>query len=268
MEVALTPDDPGFVDVHQLRVEHGWFDVAKGLRKTLAGHLLVVGGAMLSCGLIAALIVSLMHEKKTGKSANLAFEAGVWLGIGLLCISVLWGYGKILLGMWMCLKHAPERCGAKWVMFVSITCLITGPAFNVASSFGGINKQPEFRRGPNEFKLPEFSPSVRNLQIACNVVGMLGYVMFVLFLRAVARCFGDAQRASTVMAFLIFQGVLFAASLYVILLEPMLLIDEPMVPIGIGLGWICSGLWFLYLLASIRRCIIDGMEYTHSPLSL
>lgn len=267
MEVALTPDDPTFVDVHQLRVEHGWFVVAKGLMKILFGHLLIIFGSGLSAGLVVVLALSLMGDKKAGKSTNLAFEAGVWIGVGLLLISVLWGYGKILLGMWMCLKHAPERCGAKWVMFLSMSCLVTGPAFDVASSIGGVNKQPEFRRGPKEFKLPEFSPSVRNLQIACSAVSTLGYVMFVLFLRSVARCFGDVQRASTVMAFLVFQGLLLVASLYVVLLEPMLLLDEPMVPIAIGLGWLGSGLWFLYLLVSIRRCVVDGMEYSYSPLA-
>jgi hypothetical protein len=264
MSVALSPDDPGFVDVHQLRLEAGWFEVAKGLSKVLVGHLLLIVGAAACGGLVALVAYGLMAER-AGKTTNLAFEAVCYLGLGLLCISSLFGYGKILVGMWKCLKHAPERCGARWVMFACITCLVMGPTLNSAASLGGVSRQPEFRRGPREFRLPEFSPSVRNLQVASSAVGTLSYVLFLLFLRAVARCFGDTARATHVLTYLFVQAILFAGTLYVLFLEPDKLL-EPLTLVLLGGGWVISFFWYLYLILSIRLCIGQGIKYMLSPL--
>ncbi len=266
MNVALSPDDPGFVDIHQLRLEHCWQDVGKALTKILVGHLLIILGTITSAGLIALFVISL--TKKDGKGVNLAFEAVCWLAVGLLCICVLWGYGKILLGQWMCLKYAPERCGARWVMFACITCMLMGPTCNTICSFGGVQQAADFRRGPRDFKMPKFDPSVRNMQIGCSAISLLSYVLFMIFLRSVARCFGDTGRATHVVIFLLVQAALFALSVFIVYdtIEEQKLRFDPEILMFLGIGWLVSGIWYLYLIFSIRMCIKEGLQWLQSPL--
>jgi hypothetical protein len=267
MNVALTPDDPGFIDLHQLRLEHCWLDVRKALTKILVGHLLIILGAAAS-GALVVLFVWSLQQKDQPKAINLAFEAVCWLALGLLALCSLWGYGKILLGQWMCLKYAPERCGARWVMFACITCMLMGPTFNTISTIGGVKQPPEIRRGPREFRLPKIDPSVRNMQISATAVSLISYVLFMIFLRSVARCFGDTGRATHVMVFLFVQAVLFLTTLYVAydMITELKMRFDPEFLIAIGLGWLISGLWYLYLIFSIRMCISEGMELMRSPL--
>jgi hypothetical protein len=266
MSVALTPDDPGFVDVHQLRLEAGWFDVAKALTRVFLGHLVIVGGTIIGIGIVVLVALSLAESaRKSTKTVNIAFEFACWGGLGFAFLSVLYGYGMIFVGQWRCLKNAPERCGAKWLMLACITCLLMGPALNTMCSLGGVQEAPQFRKGPGEFKLPQFSPSVRNMQIAGTGIGMLSQLLFLWFLRSVARCFGDEGRMLHVTVFVIVQALLFGAVIYVGFFELELLF-EPTVLIGLGIGGTIAFFWYLYLLVSVRRCIIEGMEYTHSPL--
>lgn len=267
MHVALTPDDPGYVDIHQLRLEHCWQDVAKALTKILVGHLLIIIGFAASGTLLVLFIISLTQKDQT-KGMNLAFEAVCWIALGLLALCTLWGYGKILLGQWMCLKYAPERCGARWVMFACITFMLMGPTCNLICSFGGVKQAADFRHGPRDFKMPKFDPSVRNMQIGCTAISLISYVLFMIFLRSVARCFGDTGRATHVLIFLLVQGLLLAATVFVVydLITQPKPFFEPDTLAALGIGWALSGFWYLYLILSIRLCIGEGMKMMQSPL--
>src|SRR5262249_5940609 len=100
-----------------------------------------------------------------------------------------------------------------------------------------------------------------------DVFGMLSGIFFVLFLRAVARCFGDLGRMRVAEMYLIFGAVLTAASVY-FFLHPLQILAKPELLLALGGGWLVSGLWYLLLLISTSSCIAEGLARRRSPLEI
>jgi hypothetical protein len=264
MSYAVTPDDPGYVDVLQLRVESGWYEVANGLTRMLLGNLIIMGSWFVGVGLFVLAFFGI--PGKNDKLINdVYFEVTCYGAVALILLGSSWGYGMIVLGQWKCLKNASERHGCRWLIFSSMTCVLMGPTLNIGCSWGGVKNQPNFQRGARNFKMVEFSQSTRYLQMASSGITMTSVLLFVLFLRAVARCFGDTARVFRVNLYLVFMGLLLGGSIYVGYNRPDLLFRNE-IALGILGGWVLSGLWFLYLLLTVRLCIADGMHYLKSPL--
>jgi hypothetical protein len=266
MSVDLMCDEPGFVDVAQLRLEAGWLEVGRGLTKILVGCLLLIGGPVVAVSLCVLLVVSLPGKPIT-KANLLAFEAVFWLGVAIVVLCGIFGYWKILAGVWKCLKHAPERCGARWLMFCCMTCMTMGPALNMAFGWGCVKRAPTFQRGPDGLKLLQLDESFRVKQVACITIFLTSLALFILFLRSVARCFGDTGRVTHVTVYWIVWGLFLGWAGYVFVLNPDELLKlETWVLLGAGFA--ISFLWCLYLVLSIRLCISSGMQYMRSPLEM
>lgn len=253
-----------------LRQELGWSEVRSGLGRILLGYLIIVGGSILAGGLIA---VAIVHMIKTAgaarpgqgpKNLDIGFLWIFYLGLGAMCLITLFGYASILIGHWRCLINVPERKGARWLLFASITCLLMGPALNLAAGFS-MEKGVEFRKGPEGFAELRFTAFAQKLQIAGAVTGMGSLVCFMLFLRASALCFDDYSRAAQVVAYLIYLGLLFVGSFYAAYgrIPPAKLIP---VLVGLGVGSLISFIWYLCLIAGIRNCISEGLKQIKSPL--
>src|SRR5205807_7013878 len=113
----------------------------------------------------------------------------------------------ILVGHWRCILNVPDRCGARWMIFICMTCIIGGPALHTATGYLSGGKEIDVRRLERSIQRgekPELPPGVLTLQLTCSVIEGLGTLFFLLFLRAVATCFDDRGRVRLVEAYILF----------------------------------------------------------------
>jgi hypothetical protein len=252
----------------KLRMEFGWHEVNEGLGRVLLGYFILIAGTILCVALVVYAFVNLGAEPgATGKepAPKLGYVWAFYIGFSALSLIWLFGYGTILVGQWRCLMGAPERHGTKWLMFACMTGLLMGPALNVAAGATGLTKAPDYRRGPAGFTQVRFTHTANQMQMASGVLGFSSLVFFLLFLRAVARCFGDTARIAHIAAYLLLVGVLASASMYLVYANPELL-RQPRILLGLGTAWAVSFLWYLCLIGSMRTCITRGLADLRSPL--
>jgi hypothetical protein len=185
--------------------------------------------------------------------------------LALTSLISMTGYGFIVAGKWRCLMNAPERRGSRWLIFACITCLLMGPALNVAAGLMGLKRAPDIRRGPDGIMRAQFTEFGTGMIIAGAVVGLSSYALFILFLRAVAQCFDDKARTDFITTFLVLATLMAGATLYVVIKAQHLLARPPIV-YGLLGGWAILFLGYLSLIVSIRNCIGRGMGELRSPL--
>src|SRR5262249_39010631 len=193
-----------------LQFELGWTEVRRGLGLILRGYFLIIGGAILLGLAVAAVLM--LDPKDRAKIPWQVREVGPFLGLALFGIICLYSYGCIIVGHWRCLMNVPERCGARWLMFGCLTCILAGPALNFAAGFTGVQTQPKIERGLDGIKDVKYTTEGLVMQIGSVGVAILGNVLFILFLRAVARCFEDETRVLIVNLYLVFTALLLIGS--------------------------------------------------------
>ena len=264
MSIAIDQAEPIYLDVQNLRMEAGWYEVAKGLNRIFLGYLFLVLGMGIIGGLVG-FAVAHMVAKPNDKGAMLGFEVTCMVAIGAVILLTGYCYGKIVLGHWNCLKHAPERYGAKWMIFACITCVVMGPALNVSCSVGGVQKQAEFRRGPKGFKMPQFDQTTRYMQMASSAIALTSFLLFMGFLRAVALCFSDQARATHVTIYIVYFGLLWIGTYFLLFTKPGLLLQPPIL-VALGMGWVVSFFWHMVLIFLVRATINHRLELVKSPL--
>jgi hypothetical protein len=241
----------------------GWSEVRRGLGLVLRGYILVILSAIL---LVVSVVVILgMDAKDRAKIPWQIRDIGLFLGLGLFGLICLYCYGCVIVGYWRCLMNAPERRGARWLMFGTLTCILAGPGMSLASSLTGINKQPKFEKGVAGLRDFKMSQEATIMQVGSAGVQVLGSVLFVLFLRAVANCFNDRFRVTLLDIYLVFSLVLTAGtigiSLYVRDLDALI----KYVPI-LGLGWVVNLFAYLVIIMIIRGGISKGLSKLTPPL--
>jgi hypothetical protein len=91
------------------------------------------------------------------------------------------------------------------------------------------------------------------------VANVFSGVFFILFLRAVARCFDDTGRMRVAEFYLLFNGLLTVASVYCFL-NPTALLANPRFAVALVGAWVTSGLGYLLLLLNTSACIFEGLE--------
>lgn len=269
MSFALLHQERPLTTNDHLRREFCWTEVRSGLGRILLGYLIMIGGFMLAGAMLAGAIFKVMKGggANPGMAAAKIDIGALWLfyaGLGTISLSCLFGYGSIVIGYWRCLINVPERNGARWLLFTAMTCVIMGPAINTVASFS-MEKGIELKKGPQGLMQIEFTPFAKKLQLAGALASMVSLVCFMLFLRAVALCFDDEFRATHVLVYLFFLGMLFIGSVYLIFTNRP---PERLLPIliALGLGSVVSFFWYLYLIGSMRRCITYGLSQVRAPL--
>jgi hypothetical protein len=266
MSFADTQEENPPSNIDRLRMEFGWHEVSRGLGRILLGYFVALGGTVLCVVLVVYALLNLGGtQNKDGP--YLGYVWAFYIGFSALSLIWLFGYGMIVAGQWRCLMNAPERSGAKWLMFACMTGLLMGPALNVGACVAGIEQPPNYRRGPAGFTRVKFTHTGTQMQVGSGLLSFSSFVFFILFLRAVARCFEDPVRLAHVTLYLVVSGVLTAATLFVGLGSPKLLAERPVV-IGLGAAWIVAFIWYLCLIGVMRGCIIHGMSQIRSPLDV
>ncbi len=267
----------------EIQAETGWPGVRKSINLILFGNLVMVTAVFLFAGVLV--MVALTATEAPAK-AHLAAkvekvtEALVVMltGTAICGFVLVWGYVMVLRGEWGCLMRAPERCYAKWYMFAAITCLLIGPVSGFITSFlvsmgpppPAIEAlQERMQRNPREAarwleeNQDEFWDSLTRpyvyMRAASAVVGLLGNVFFILFLRAVNRCWEDDARTTLVDLYLMYTALLGAAPIVIGLASPKLL-TNPALLLAFGGAGLIDFLWYLFTLVSTSTGIAEGLE--------
>jgi hypothetical protein len=262
----------------ELQAETGWEEVSKGLMRILFAHLLLIGTIVL-------FIVVLVFAGSGMDVANPGSKVTTLIVVGMVGLALVFGMalisaGMIVYGQWRCLMFAPERCGAKLLMFGVLFCTITGPALSISFGFSKWGTPPPPAVKPKKLTVTdacmnraEFyrdnltaQTTTGYVELACAGLGVLANLMFILFLRSVARCWDDRLRVLLVDLYLGFEILLYLGGVYLFIINPQLALDEPQYLLLLGAGWVFSCLWYLFLLLVISAGVSFGLANKRSPL--
>jgi hypothetical protein len=282
MSTSLMPsmlkDETGYDTEGNRSLETGWPEVANGLAKVLFGNIL----AIVAVVLFVWMLLSLADMNKMMKAASSKVEwrsIALYLGSAIFALTMLYSYVQIFVGQWRCM-HAPERNWAKTFMFACMLCLISVPILSfIAGWTGGMEAVVSLR--PNH--RGKLIPISEYLQLASNFLNLVGSILFILFLRAVASCWDDKVTVWGANLYLVFTGAILAASLYIAFGGMELDFDNKelsrqlnrgnykvllnsAIILWLGLASLGSYLWYLWLLLSVRRTILRGVANQRSPL--
>jgi hypothetical protein len=242
-----------------LRFEPGWTDVRHGLGLILRGYFVLV--AVILVVLTVFVILFGVDPAQRSKTSWQVRDIALFLGLGAVAVGSLYSYGCIVVGHWRCLMNAPERHGAKWLMFACMTCILSGPALNFAAGVSGIQRAPRLQRGLKDVAEVKYSTEGAIMQAASAGVNVLGTVFFMLFLRAVARCFDDTARAWLANLYLIFITFVFGISIMVIFAGGIT--TERL--LELGAGWLASFLGYIFMVLNAHIGITRGLAKLTLP---
>jgi hypothetical protein len=274
---TLVPYESEYQLDRQENTEIGWYEVGRGLRLILFGYFMW----FVIIALAVWVLFAAMDVTKQLRNANPKIKWGEIIGmfgIFILGLVALWSYWLVILGQWRCL-NAPERSGAKWFIFVCMTCIILVPILDIASSFLGAGDNfRHIQKGVEGMGKISFKGTGGFMQMLSGILGFVSYMCFLFFLRAIARCFKDPWRTMNVNLCILFNIVLTAGTVYFTLTmtdvfsKPELfrkafkgdlnvIKRELLLLVGIVVGSVLSFFWYLWLIASMRRCILTNTRY-------
>ncbi len=258
-------EDPFHENDDHLRMEFGWKDVESGLGRILVGYTVLIGGLLFCAALVVISVLHIAKHPTTPKNPNLPHLWLLYLGLGLTSLVCPISYVLILMGKIRCALNAPERNGARWLMFACLTCILMGPALNVTAGVTGMKERPDIRRGPDGIMRIRFNNVGLGMQVAGGIIGLGSLLFFMLFLRAIGRCFLDRGRILHVNLYLFFLALLVAGTLYAILQGPKPLARPALLLALLG-GMVLAFFWHLVLIGTSRTCIARGLKQIRSPL--
>jgi hypothetical protein len=252
--LSYLPDAP--MEHHDPSI--GLAELRKGLYTIVLGYLLCF---MVIVGL-AGLCVYVFVEAATSASGSVVTgDASVILfgGVLVLGLCILGSLALIVRGKWICLMNAPETMHAKWFMFASILCILTWPALNFGSNLIGEDRNEAkmskrartaavLRREFEDYKKGIPTLDTRGwIRVAGDIASFLSSIFCVLFLRAVALCWGYTGRARFAELYLVLIAVLVAA-IVLLIRNPAFYLAQPQFLLGLLGGWVLSGLWYFLLI--------------------
>jgi hypothetical protein len=245
----------------------GLSDLHRGLQTIVVGYLLSLAAFLGTAGVLWYVTNEIANASSSWKAiekvSTLLFATAL-----LLALIELGSLSLIVRGKWTCLMNAPEHFQAKWLMFLSISCILAAPALHVGSFFMGEAKEDPKASASTKTSaalLREFEDYKRGMRtldsrgyvkLVGNLAALLSSVFFVLFLRAVALCWGAQQRVRLAELYLVFVTLL-AVGLVVFLWNPSYMLAKPRLLLGLGSGWLIAGLWYLGLILNTSAGIRD-----------
>src|SRR5262249_15632869 len=187
------------------------------------------------------------------------------LGLLMVVLTALLSYGLVLLGQWRSLMYAPERQGARELMYVCINLVIIASIMNVAGAvLGRAGTYAALRQGAAGVgRLDWRSPGIL-LQLGSAMVGLLASLIFSQFLRTVASCFDDRSRVRSVDFNLAFLGLLLGGSCGTFLYVQRLASQTEMLP-WLAAGWLLCFAWHLWLVNRVRQSVRNALQEEPKP---
>jgi hypothetical protein len=265
-------------DEAELHAELGWPEVRRGLNRILLAHLVLI--VCVAALLMLVLFVAAQPIPKHPDKEVCTAEVVAILGLAGLGFAMLYYLYLTVRGHWNCLMNAPERYAAKWLMFAAILFRLVSPTFGFAAGFLSIGMvQPD--TSVRSSKPPDSTAAyVRDLQeypermsedqtsswlmVASGLVSLAADVAFILFLRAVARCFEDDFRVRLADIYLFFVVALFVVGVVVQVAAPDLR-GDPRYFLAVGGAYGLAFLWYLGMLVSTSTCIAAALERAKAP---
>jgi hypothetical protein len=238
----------------------GLRDLRKGLNSIMLGYLLCIGACLMLGAIIAYYVIQTMGKpmsiKTVDEISTILFGAILVFGLAMIGSAIL-----IVRGKWACLKSAPEQCHAKWMMFMSILCILTGPTLNFTTNFISDPDAGPHRGGRANSvgmalkEIEKFQDGIPPLdtrayvRLAGQGIGMCSTIFFVLFLRALAKFHGAEWRAAFIELYLLLVAIL-VAGVVVLFWKPAFMLAHPRLLLGLLGGWLLAGLWYFALILS------------------
>lgn len=263
-------------ELDPLRVETGWNDVRTGLHRILIGHIALVALPVLGAILLGLAIArggSLIRFVTSDTSSKINYETEL-LFIGSLVAflaTFLVSYPLILTGQWRCLMYAPERCNARWLMFVCMITVVAGPSLAILSGLFGTGRSNEevikMMNAAIAEANPWKSPTIV-YDLASTGLSLASVISFALFLRSVASCFNHGVLAGAVDLYIVVLIGLTALGLLALLGSGIPIPIRGLMLLGWVLGMIVSFVWYLVLVVWASSCIAAGLASVRSPLQM
>jgi hypothetical protein len=277
-------------------LETTWPAVREGLHKVLAGYAVLLG----ACILVALAVVWVTVEAVQGQFVDAIIDTAMlmYFGAGLVFLMSLLSLLLVVTGKLRCLINVPERCGAKWMMFVSILFFVACPTLDFLSRMipskvkpeqvmAILEKSPLFRgqlpqagRHKGEVAIAVFN-EVRDvsvslamldhkawLAIAGTLSGLLSTAFFVLFMRAVAKCFYDRARQIFAELYLFYDTILLGTSVYLFFNPPNRAEQLPLMLLILAAGYLLSLVWYVALIVSTSWGIACGVAWRDAAMQL
>jgi hypothetical protein len=250
----------------RLRMEVGWTEVGKGLGQVLVGYLIGVVGTVVGVALIA---LSLYGIPEAGTlKVRTQTNSSLWqfyIGLAILSLIGLFSFLYVAGGQFRCMMGASERQGARWFMFGCLTCLLMGPAFNIAAGIAGVQQAIDINRGPQAFTDIKYNQTGQYLKLIGFTISLLYPLSFLLFLRQTACCMHARAHSLVLSVFLMFAFPLVAVTGYYIY-DPQFAAKYEAVGALLGMGWLVLGAGYLAIILIMRLCVLRTMERVRSPL--
>ncbi len=271
-----------------LRAEIGWTEVASGLARILFGYFLLAVCIFLVVFVIVYSAVSTVTQAtaaprpgNTPPKEDLLLMWVIGLGLGMAGLLAIFTYIQIFVGKVRCVIHTPERCGARWFIFICMLTITIGPVLGSLNSVA-VNLSvdtPEkkmqlrkeliesMRRGDDTQTtvLAEIKRTLNVTQIASMLVSLGTTIFFVLFIRSIGSCFQEKLLIVMSDLYLVFSTLLVVFSVYQVvfggLTRGMLLLVAVL-----GIGGLVSIIWYIVLVIFARIVIVNRLKRVRSPL--
>lgn len=242
-----------------LRNERAWTEVAGGLGKVLMGYgALVLGWCVAGAFFFAAL---------TAKHVSIQHVWYFYIGLTVMSLTGMASWGLILAGQWRCLMNSPERRGARWIIFICMTCVVMAPVMQMLAWFGGLSTPIRWGGGPQAIHGVKLKFTMLGLYLmsASLITSGLYKVSFWYYLQTVASCMGANKARFVVLAFMAFVFAMAAATGYWMFggLHPNKVQD---LAIWIVAGWVSLAFYWVFMIVVVKLAIEQTMAEVYNPM--
>jgi hypothetical protein len=248
----------------------GLKELSKALLGLLMSYLILIG---ILAGAIAVLVFVILGVKD-GKVTRGDAATILLAGAGVVFLVLIFTGWAVLRNKWRCLMNAPERGGAKWWMFASMVCIFATPALNFVGGVTGAYSAGQTRSQQmaalEKMTADKYMESLKTgdahsyMRLAGAMIGPLGGMFFILFLRAVAVTIQSWVLARLAELHLVLDIAVFVGSL-VALFDMSRLKFVPHVWLLVGLGSLLSFVLWLVLIIGIVVSINVFLSNQRSP---
>jgi hypothetical protein len=227
-----------------------WRAVSQGLGLAALGHVLL----MAALPGLALAGLAWRAERRGWLPAGLEEEDAEAIGLLLAGAAGALGYLLLVAGQWRCLRHAPQRDGAKEWVFASLLCLLVTPApLAVAHFTGGAANYVVFRQGLGAVEGRDLLEGAGPLQLAGACLVLVGCLLFGQFQRAARRSLAGAAPSRLADGYFFFVFLLLGACAGPAFTSR--LASRQAVLEALAVGWGLSWLWHLAVILGTRRAI-------------
>jgi hypothetical protein len=207
----------------------GWRRVRSGLATMYYSFFIVIATAIVMLVALAAMGAMGAMQQPNADPPVAAIIVIV------ICVLVMLGAGiAILVGQILC-ASVPEHSGARGLAIGAAVCMV---ANILVGMVGGALQNPA-------------------ISLFGNLISIIGYVLFILFIRRAAIYLNDHALASSAVRFIIFCVALFVGFIVFAMIAGLLQMEVVLAIVGLGMlvAALASFIWYLRLIKGLMTAI-------------